>query len=167
MFTSAFLTVIYTSDLYYENKSYYLLPPSIDNPDQRISEDVKSFTSFSLTVFITLLTSTIDLASFSTILYNIDSKLFASIFAYAAVGTVVTTNLGKQLIPLNFENLKKEANFRYGLIRVRENAEGIAFYEGEGEEKEENFFRLGEVVENAMEIIGVTRNLELFTTSYR
>ncbi|GMH92791.1 hypothetical protein TL16_g12453 [Triparma laevis f. inornata] len=156
-----------TLDLYYENKSYYLLPPSIDNPDQRISEDVKSFTSFSLTVFITLLTSTIDLASFSTILYNIDSKLFASIFAYAAVGTVVTTNLGKQLIPLNFENLKKEANFRYGLIRVRENAEGIAFYEGEGEEKDENLFRLGEVVENAMEIIGVTRNLELFTTSYR
>ena len=98
---------------------------SIDNPDQRISEDVKSFTSFSLTVFITLLTSSIDLISFSTILFKISPELFASIFGYAAVGTGVSFWLGGKLVPLNFEGLRKEADFRYSIIRVRENAESI------------------------------------------
>ncbi|GMH93585.1 hypothetical protein TrST_g2468 [Triparma strigata] len=158
-----------TLRLYYSNKNFYSLEMkgSIDNPDQRISEDVKSFTSFSLTVFITLLTSSIDLISFSTILFKISPELFASIFGYAAVGTGVSFWLGGKLVPLNFEGLRKEADFRYSIIRVRENAESIAFYEGETKESSENNRRLSSLVKNAADIIGVTRNLEFFTTSYR
>ena len=95
------------------------LQEEIDNPDQRICEDVKSFTSFSLQLFLTVVTSIIDLVSFSFILYSIYPQLFVAIVLYAAFGTVTTTWLGKDLVRLNYDQLTKEANFRYSLVRWR------------------------------------------------
>ena len=157
-----------TLQLYQSNRVYYNLErqSDIDNPDQRISEDVRSFTAFSLTLFLTLLTSTIDLVSFSFILYSIQPQLFLAIIAYATFGTLTTTALGKSLIPLNYEKLQKEANFRYSLVRVRDNAESIAFYAGEDLEGQEISKRLDKVISNRKDINKAERNLEFFTTSY-
>jgi len=105
--------------LYSSNRVYYNLErgSEIDNPDQRITEDVRSFTAFSLTLFLTLLTSLIDLVSFSLILYSIQPQLFGAIIVYAVFGTVTTTALGKKLVGLNYSKLQKEADFRYSLVR--------------------------------------------------
>ena len=95
----------------------------VDNPDQRIAEDIKSFTEFSLYFFLTLLTSVIDLVAFSFILFSIMPQLFIAIFLFASTGTFLTVCIGKVLIRLNYESLQKEADFRFSLVRVRENSE--------------------------------------------
>ena len=121
-----------TFSLYTNNRVYYTLDSdAVDNPDQRITEDVKTFTAFSLQLVTTVLTSLIDLVSFSTILWSIYPQLFGAILIYAAVGTVVTAWLGKSLVHLNFKQLQREADLRYSLVRLRDNAESIAFYAGE------------------------------------
>jgi ABC-type uncharacterized transport system fused permease/ATPase subunit len=158
-----------TLQLYEENRVYYALERGreVDNPDQRICEDVKSFTSFSLQLFLTIITSIIDLVSFSLILYSIYPQLFIAIVAYAAFGTVTTAWLGKDLVRLNYDQLTREANFRYALVRWRENAESIAFYAGEDLEGKAVGERLGYVIDNAQDIIRSQRNLEFFTNGYR
>ena len=106
-----------TFELYASNRVYYNLERSkvIDNPDQRIAEDVNSFTAYSLQLVITMLTSVIDLCSFSTILWSIYPQLFGAIILYAFAGTFITTFLGRSLVSLNFSQLQKEADFRYSL----------------------------------------------------
>ncbi|CAM9134530.1 unnamed protein product [Ascophyllum nodosum] len=156
-------------EIYYSGQTYYSLEASkeIDNPDQRIAEDVRAFTQVSLEFLITLLTSCIDLVSFSSILYSIYPELFIAIIAYASFGTFVTTKLGGKLVGLNFDQLQTEADFRYSLIRVRENAESIAFYGGVQQELKEIERRLGKALENFDKVIRAQRNLEFFTTGYR
>jgi vitamin B12/bleomycin/antimicrobial peptide transport system ATP-binding/permease protein len=159
-----------TFELYRNNQVYYKLERnrlSIDNPDQRITEDVNSFTSFSLSLLITLLTSIIDLASFSTILWSIYPQLFVAIILYAGSGTVIATLLGKTLIGLNFQQLRSEADLRYSLVRLRDNSESIAFYAGEDIEGSAIEQRLENVVTNRRKINGAQRNLEFFTNGYR
>ena len=158
-----------TLQLYSSNRAYYALERGgeVDNPDQRIAEDVRSFTTFSLQLFITVVTSIIDLVSFSFILYSIQPSLFIAIILYASFGTLITSALGRKLVGLNFLKLQKEANFRYSLVRLRENAESIAFYAGEDIEGREVSNRLEKVIDNRKDIIGAQRNLEFFTTSYQ
>lgn len=158
-----------TLQLYEQNRVYYNLERGreLDNPDQRIAEDVQSFTSFSLQLFLTIVTSIIDLVSFSLILYSIYPQLFVAIVAYSAFGTITTTWLGKDLVRLNYDQLSKEANFRYSLVRFRDNAESIAFYAGEDLEGQAIGARLGDVIANARDLIDVQRNLEFFTNGYR
>ena len=157
-----------TLQLYEKNRVYYALERGreLDNPDQRISEDVKSFTSFSLQLFLTIVTSIIDLVSFSLILYSIYPQLFVAIIAYAAFGSITTTWLGKDLVRINYDQLSKEANFRYSLVRLRDNAESIAFYAGEDLEGRAIGDRLKDVISNTRQLIGVQRNLEFFTNGY-
>jgi vitamin B12/bleomycin/antimicrobial peptide transport system ATP-binding/permease protein len=158
-----------TLDLYSSHQVYYALErnSNIDNPDQRIAEDVRSFTAFSLQLFLTILTSIIDLFSFSAILYSIQPQLFGAIVVYATFGTIVTTTIGSPLVKLNYLKLQKEADFRYALVRLRENAESIAFYGGEDLEGKGISERLKQVLSNQRERIGATRNLEFFTTAYQ
>jgi ABC-type uncharacterized transport system fused permease/ATPase subunit len=158
-----------TLQLYSSHRVYYSLErgSEIDNPDQRIAEDVRTFTAFSLQLFLTILTSLIDLVSFSFILYSIQPQLFGAIIAYAAFGTIMTTVLGSSLVGLNFAKLVREADFRYSLVRLRENAESIAFYSGEDLEGRSISERFKKVIDNRKEIITAERNLEFFTTAYR
>ena len=157
-----------TFELYTSNRVYYNLDPSvIDNPDQRITEDVKSFTSYSLQLVITIITSLIDLVSFSLILWGIYPQLFIAIIVYATFGTVVTTFLGRPLVHLNFKQLQREADLRYSLVRLRDNAESIAFYGGEDLEGQGVEDRLERVTGNRRALIEIERNLEFFTTAYR
>jgi ABC-type uncharacterized transport system fused permease/ATPase subunit len=138
----------------------------VDNPDQRISEDIRSFTEFSLTFFLSIITSVIDLVCFSIILFTIMPQLFIAILLFATIGTVLTVVVGKVLIRLNYDALRKEADFRFSLVRVRENSESIAFYAGENVEERETDRRFENVITNMSMINVAQRNLEFVTTYY-
>ena len=76
-------------------------------------------------------TSVMDLFSFSTVLWSTSSRLMITLLFYAATGTILAFLIGRRLVGINYEQLRREADLRYSLIRVRENAESIAFYSGE------------------------------------
>lgn len=157
-------------DKYFQNRAYYEINSrknEIDNPDQRISEDVKSFTGTSLSFLLIILGSVIDIISFTGILWSISKQLSVFLIVYATFGTIITTIFGQKLIPLSFNQLKKEANFRYGLVHVRDNAESIAFYSGEEQESTQVKQRFVEVFQNFNLLIGWQRNLGYFTTGYK
>jgi vitamin B12/bleomycin/antimicrobial peptide transport system ATP-binding/permease protein len=156
-----------TFALYTSNRVYYNLQSDIDNPDQRITEDVNTFTAFSLELVTTVLTSIIDLISFSVILWSIYPQLFAAIIIYAVAGTVITALLGKSLVHLNFKQLQREADLRYSLVRMRDNAESIAFYAGEDLEGRGVESRLQSAMSTRRDINTAQRNLGFFTTAYR
>ncbi|KAL7574089.1 hypothetical protein ACA910_014785 [Epithemia clementina (nom. ined.)] len=139
----------------------------IDNPDQRISEDVNTFTSYSLQFTVTVLTSIIDLVAFSVILYQIYPQLLVAVLIYSATGTTVTTFLGQSLVGLNLWQLQREADLRYLLVRWRDNAESIAFYQGETLEGAAVQTQLSSVVDNRRSINTQQRNLEYFVNAYR
>ncbi|MCS6813698.1 MAG: ABC transporter ATP-binding protein/permease [Cyanobacteria bacterium] len=153
---------------YFQNRAYYAVnnDATIDNPDQRITEDIKSFTSTSLSFLLIVLDSIIKLISFTGILWSISPRLSIVLIAYAIFGTIVTVLFGKRLIGLNFRQLQKEADFRYSLVHVRDNAESIAFYQGEEQESSEVKRRFGSVLHNFHLLIGWQRNLDFFTTAY-
>ncbi|MEG3897710.1 MULTISPECIES: ABC transporter ATP-binding protein/permease [unclassified Microcoleus] len=155
-------------DKYFQNRAYYEINShkEIDNPDQRISEDVRSFTRTSLAFMLIILGSIVDIISFTGILWSISKALSIFLIVYAILGTIATLVFGQRLVPLNFEQLKKEANFRYGLVHIRDNAESIAFYGGEEQESFQIKQRFVEVFRNFNLLIGWQRNLDYFTTGY-
>lgn len=138
----------------------------VDNPDQRIQEDINSFTAYSLVLFTIAVESTVDLISFSIILGSIMPELFIGLVAFATFGTLFTILIGRPLVKLNFQMLQREADFRFSLVRIRENAESIAFYSGERVEEKETDHRLIRVIDNASLINMATLRLNLFTISY-
>ncbi|PHU22720.1 ABC transporter D family member 2, chloroplastic [Capsicum chinense] len=140
----------YYMDRYLKNKTFYKIQSqsTIDNPDQRIVDDLSSFTGTALSFSLTLFNAAIDLISFSNILYGIFPPLFVVLLAYSLGGTAISIFLGRGLVNLNFLQEKKEADFRYGLVRVRENAESIAFYGGEENEMQLLLTRFRSAFEN-------------------
>lgn len=156
-------------DHYFKDRAYYKLESQqqIDNPDQRISEDIKSFTITSLRFLLILLNSAIDIISFSGILWLISKQLTIFLLFYALFGTAITFLIGRRLIPLNFNQLRREADFRYGLVHVRDHAESIAFYQGEEQESLQIKHRFLQAFHNFNLLIGWQRNVDYFTTGYR
>ena len=154
---------------YFHNLAYYQINSNkeIDNPDQRISEDVKSFTQTSLEFLLVIMGAIVDVISFTGILWSISRELSIFLIVYAILGTTATIIFGQKLVPLNFNQLKKEANFRYGLVHVRDNAESIAFYRGEEQESVQLKQRFIEIFSNFNLLIGWQRNVDYFTTGYR
>src|SRR5574343_1213130 len=122
---------------YFSHRQFYVLTTNtqIDNPDQRISEDINSFTQKSLFFGLILVGSLIQLAGFSQVLWSISHVLVYVLVLYATLGTLVTLWVfGKPLTVLNFRQLQREADLRFSLVRVRERAESIALYRGEAQE---------------------------------
>ncbi|KAA0033549.1 ABC transporter D family member 2 [Cucumis melo var. makuwa] len=154
---------------YLKDQSFYKIQSQsiIDNPDQRIVDDLSSFTGTALSFSLALFNSTVDLISFSNILYGIYPPLFVILLLYSIGGTAISVFLGKGLVNLNFLQEKKEADFRYGLVRIRENAESIAFYGGEENEMQLILQRFRSAVENLTKLLIASRNLEFFTNGYR
>jgi len=148
-----------------------------DNPDQRISEDINSFVEQTLSLTLGLLESVVTLASFSVILWNLSgdiiffnlpipgSMLWAAIL-YAGVGSVLTYLIGRPLIALNFFQQRFEADFRFNLVRVRENAEAIGLYGGEQQETKGLSGRFGHVVANWWGIMRRQKRLTWFSSGY-
>ncbi|MEH2121704.1 ABC transporter ATP-binding protein/permease [Nostoc sp.] len=155
-------------DKYFQNRAYYRINfnDKIDNPDQRISEDIRAFTRTSLSFSLLILTSIITLISFTGVLLSISVSLSIALVTYAIVGTIITAWVGQRLIGINFNQLKREADFRYSLVHVRDNAESIAFYQGEAEETVQLKERLLRTIRNFDLLISWQRNLGFFTQSY-
>ena len=141
-------------DDYLRDRAYYVLNPNdeaatnVDNPDQRISEDVRDFTAqalgFALNIFDSILTFSLNIL----ILYSVSEGLTFALLAYASAVSILMIVSGRKLVRLNNFQLRYEADYRYGLVRVRDNAESIAFYAGEQQEAKEVTRRLVSVVEN-------------------
>ena len=156
-------------DSYFTNRAYYELNanPKIDNPDQRISEDVNTFTQKTLYFFLIIAGAVIQLIAFSGVLWSISQALVYFLVIYAIVGTLVTTVVfGRVLIGLNFFQLKREADFRFGLIRIRENAEAIALYGGEEEESFQVKQRFDAAAANYTRLINWQLGLSIFQYAY-
>jgi putative ATP-binding cassette transporter len=166
------------------DRAYYQLElkSATDNPDQRISEDLNQFTSYVLTLSLGLLTSVVSLASFLVILWglsgpasiplgtfgtlHIPAYLVWTALLYAGVGTWLTIKIGRPLVPLNFNQQRFEADFRFSLVRLRENAESIALYRGEAKELGIFQERFRNVFENFWQIMKRQKRLVWFTAGY-
>ena len=157
-------------DRYFGDRAFYRINqshPEIDNPDQRIAEDVKNFTQESLTLVLVVTDSVLEMIAFSGVLWGISQELVLFLIAYAVVGTLVTVGVfGKPLVRLNFEQLKREANFRFSLVRIRENAEAIAFYQGETQESTQVKDRFMAAFDNFKHLIFWELNLNGITNAY-
>ncbi|XP_068317254.1 ABC transporter D family member 2, chloroplastic-like [Pyrus communis] len=155
-------------DRYLSNQAFYKIQSQsmIDNPDQRIVDDLNSFTGTALSFTVTIFDAVIDLISFSNILFSIYPPLFAVLFVYSIGGTAMSIYLGKNLVSLNFMQEKKEADFHYGLVRVRENAESIAFYSGEANEMQLLLQRFTSAFKNMSKLLICSRNVDFFTSWY-
>lgn len=155
-------------DRYLENRTYFRLHAAGDlqNPDQRISEDVRALTATTLSFLLMLLNATLTVVAFSGVLWTISPLLFFVAVLYAAAGSVMTWVLGRPLIRLNYDQLDREANFRARLVHLRENAESIALLRREGRLRIRLRDRLNRLTDNFQRIIQVNRNLGFFTTGY-
>jgi putative ATP-binding cassette transporter len=156
-------------DGYLKGRKYYELgsDSAIDNPDQRISEDINTFTGRSIHFLLIFLGSIMQLVAFSTVLWSISHMLVGVLTVYALMGTVVALFVfGNPLIHLNFWQLRREADFRFSLMRLRENAESIAFYRGEAQERAHIDSRFEKVIHNFAKLIKKQCALNLFQRTF-
>jgi putative ATP-binding cassette transporter len=169
---------------YLTERVYYRLQigeEKFDNPDQRISQDIGDFISISLTLFFGLMSAVLSLIAFAKILWDLSDTLqftalgiewvipgymmWAAVL-YAVVGTWLTHKIGKPLIFLNFQQERVEADFRFSLIRLRENAENVAFFRGEKAERQILSTGFGAIVDNYWRQMMRTKLLTFFTAGY-
>jgi vitamin B12/bleomycin/antimicrobial peptide transport system ATP-binding/permease protein len=166
------------------NQAYYQLQlkGEIDNPDQRISEDIQLFTTQACTLGINLFTSIVGMGSFLFILWGLSGPAaiplgkFGAVYIpgylvwaallYAGLATWITTKVGRPLVPLNFLKQRFEGDFRFSLVRVRENAESVASYGGEKVELGLFKERFHSVADNFRRIMKRQMRLGSFTSSY-
>ena len=161
------------------HKNYYQLEQGgyTDNPDQRISEDLNNFTSGTLSLGLGLLRNVGSLVSFSIILWGVSGSIevfgitipgymFWCALLYAAVGSWLTHLIGRRLIGLSNQQQRFEADLRFSMVRVRENAESIALYNGEPNERQRLSTRFGKVWQNFWDIMKVSKRLTFFTAGY-
>ncbi|WP_442867301.1 ABC transporter ATP-binding protein/permease [Acidovorax sp. NCPPB 3576] len=156
-------------DGYLGGRRYYELNTQggIDNPDQRISEDINTFTGRSTHFLLIFVGAGMQLVAFSTVLWSISKVLVGFLAVYALLGTVVALYVfGAPLIRLNFWQLRREADFRFGLMRLRENAESIAFYRGEAQERAQLDHSFQSVFTNYARLIKRQRSLNLFQRAF-
>jgi putative ATP-binding cassette transporter len=155
------------------------LHPDLDNPDQRIQEDVRDFVASALGLSLSFLAAVATLASFGALLWKLSAKFPVQLggeghmhvpgamlwvaVAYGLLSTWVTHRVGRRLVPINFDRLRFEADFRYGLTRFRDNAEAVALLRGEAAEQRGALNRFGEVIRNWWDLIRAQRNLLLVT----
>src|SRR5262249_6838062 len=153
----------------------------VDNPDQRIAEDIKLFVSNTLSLGTGLLGAVVTLGSFTAILWGLSNAAPLTMFGhallipgylvwvailYAAAGTLITHLIGRPLVNLDIEQQRREADFRTGLLRVRENAEQIALLKGEAAERRRLMAHFAKVRDNWTEIMNRQKRLTFFTAGY-
>jgi len=171
-------------NIWLKNKTYYNLQmfgKDTDNPDQRISEDVRMFVEMTLSLSIGLLKSLVTFCSFVVILYNmsgllkfnvmgheitIKGYLFWASFLYSIIGTYITHVVGRKLVDLNFVQQRREADFRFSMIRLRESSESVAFYRGEAQEEKVLISRFKDLLENFWKLVNKQKQMIWLNNSY-
>jgi putative ATP-binding cassette transporter len=162
------------------DRAYYriaLTDPGTDNPDQRIAEDLRDFVDSTLALGLGLLRSIVTLFSFILVLWGLSGSftLFGIeipgymvwvALVYSVIGTLLAHWIGRPLIRLNFNQQKVEADFRYALVRFRDNAEGIALHGGEADEQRGLAARFQRLIENWWSIMVATKRLTFFTAGF-
>jgi vitamin B12/bleomycin/antimicrobial peptide transport system ATP-binding/permease protein len=176
--TDRYLRAWLSNDAYYRMQ---LQASETDNPDQRIAEDVHLLATHTLALFTGGLRAVVTLVTFVAILWGLSGSLSVTVgevsirlpgymvwvaLIYAIVGTWVTDWLGRPLVRLNFERQRYEADFRFSLVRFRENAEGVALYRGEADELRGFRERFEEVVSNWWRIMLRQKRMTYFTSGY-
>jgi putative ATP-binding cassette transporter len=173
------LTDVYLAE-WLADRAYYrmaLTDPYTDNPDQRIADDARLFVEDTLSLGIGLLNSIVTLGSFILVLWSLSGSITVLgveipgymvwvALVYALLGTWLAHLIGRPLIMLNFNQQRLEADFRYALVRFRENTEGIALYGGEADEKRGLTQRFGKLMLNWWDIMRATKRLTFFTAGY-
>jgi putative ATP-binding cassette transporter len=167
-----------------DGRVYYRLQlegDATDNPDQRITEDLRDFTESTLVLSIGLMSAVVTLVSFATILWSLSGTLVIPIAGmeipipgymlwvavlYCGVGTWLTHRIGRPLIGLNFNQQRVEADFRFALVRFRENVDSVALYAGEAREKRAFTARFSAILANWWAIMRRTKRLTFFTASF-
>ena len=158
----------YVLSSYLSQQRFYRLSTDIDNPDQRMAEDIKQATQTSLFILTTLLESVIQLIGFVGVLWSVSMGLTGFLVFYALVGSAIATFFfGTRLTRINREQLKREANFRFGLIDIREHGESIAFYQGQTYANKDSRQRFRQVVNNFNRFIRWQLGLDCFQNSYQ
>lgn len=152
----------------FRDRAFYRISSSaeIDNPDQRVSEDISAFTSFTITFVLQVFWGLVTGASFIVVLWFISPLLTAALVLCVAVGSVLTIVIGRPLIGINFTQRRREADLRHSLVHVRDNAEAIALYGGELNEEARLLRRLFAAIKNYNLLILWQRNLAFFTYTY-
>jgi putative ATP-binding cassette transporter len=155
-------------DRYLSDRTYFRLHANgeLQNPDQRISEDIRALTATTLSFGLMFLNASFTVIAFSGVLWSISPQLFVVAVVYSIAGSLLTIYLGKPLVRLNYDQLDREANFRARLVLVRENAESVALLRREGRLRVRLRERLEDLTANFQRIIEVNRNLGYFTTGY-
>lgn len=153
---------------YLKDRVYYQLHESgaLENPDQRIADDIRAFTTTTLSFLLMTMNASFTVLAFAGVLWAISPRLFAFAVAYAVAGSALTVVLGRRLVGLNDRQLDKEANFRSELMHVREHAEPLALLDHEEQMRGRLHERLHDLIRNARTITVVNRNLNFFTTGY-
>jgi len=173
------LTDVYLAQ-WLSDRAYYrmaLTDPYTDNPDQRIADDARLFVEDTLSLGIGLLNSIVTLGSFILVLWSLSGPVTILgieipgymvwvALIYALLGTWLAHLIGRPLIALNFSQQRLEADFRYALVRLRENTEGIVLYGGEADEKRGLTQRFSKVMVNWWDIMRATKRLTFFTAGY-
>ena len=150
---------------YFDNHAFYqlLAKPEIDNPDQRISQDIASVTQQSLSFLIVFGSGVFQLLAFGRVLWSISGYLVLFVLLYGTLVTLVTFWVfSGRLVSLHFNQRRREADFRFGLVRIRENAESIALYHGERQEQAQVQRLFGELFANFTRLIRWQLRLNFF-----
>ena len=154
---------------YFSHRQFYELNANaaIDNPDQRIAEDINTFTQRSLYFLLIFTGALLQLVAFSRVLWSISHELVYVLVVYAVSGTLIAiVFFGSRLMSLNFQQIRREADFRYSLLRVRDNAESIAFYRGEAQELHQVRRRFSAAFKNFKQLIRQQLGLNFFQYAY-
>jgi len=156
------------SKKYFANRSFYnvQLFGYVDNIDQRLTEDIKFMCDQAMQNTVVAFRVVTDLVVFSSVLASVDVELVYLLIGYSCIGTYLTTVIGSGLTDLYKAQGSVDGSLRYSLMRVRENAETIALYQGEKTEERVVMKRLGAVLSNLREILTRQRNLEVYQTYY-
>lgn len=154
--------------LYYNDLAYYKLSKNneIDNPDQRMTQDVDSFCNSSVGLFISVLDAVVNVSMFIGLLWAISPTLTYTVIAYSAGGSLIVVLIGKALVKLNFKQFKVEADLRYSLTETRRDAESIALSRSEHIALAQANGQLDSIIDNLMSIMLVHRNIQFFTGAY-
>lgn len=158
----------YFLERYFSHRSYYRinLEKTLDNPDQRMVDEIRIFTGTSISFMLILFNSVINLFAWSYVLWSISPHLTGAAFIYAFIGSLLTMLIGRRLVALNFAQVKKEADFRYSLVKIRDNSEPIALYRGEEREAMHVGAKLRDALRNLNKLIRWNRNLGFLTRTY-